>query len=310
VAEATLKVIVFPGGFNLPLWAGLKQGFFARRGLSLELHFTTSSMQQLAGLIRGDWEIGFTAVDNVIAYQEGQGEAAIDREPDLFAFMGGDNGFLRLVVQPEIRGYADLRGRTLSVDALTTGFAFVLRKMLALNGVAEQDVSFERGGGVMQRWEALKAGKHAGTLLLTPFELIAQKIGLRLLQSASDVFPRYQGVVGAARRGWAERNSETLVAFIRAYLDALDWLFQPANRAAAAALLVEKMPNMSPDLASTTCDIFLAGEGGFDPLARLDVEGVKTVLALRSEYGQPQKSLADPRRYDDLGCYERALKTL
>ena len=55
MAEATLKVIVFPGGFNLPLWTGLKQGFFARRGLSLELHFTTNSMQQLAGLIRGDW---------------------------------------------------------------------------------------------------------------------------------------------------------------------------------------------------------------------------------------------------------------
>jgi ABC-type nitrate/sulfonate/bicarbonate transport system substrate-binding protein len=67
VAERTLNVIVFPGGFNLPLWAGIRQGFFARRGLSLALHFTTSSMEQLAGLVRGDWDLGLTGFDNVVA---------------------------------------------------------------------------------------------------------------------------------------------------------------------------------------------------------------------------------------------------
>ena len=130
-----LNVIVFPGGFNLPIWAGVHSGAFARHDVEIRLHFTTNSMQQLAGLVRGEWEIGLTGFDNVIAYQEGQGEAEIDRAPDLFVFMGGDNAFLRLAVQPDIGSYADLRGKVLSVDALTTGFAFVLRKMLASNGI-------------------------------------------------------------------------------------------------------------------------------------------------------------------------------
>lgn len=307
MADRTLSVIVFPGGFNLPLWAGIRQGFYARRGLSLALHFTTSSMEQLAGLVRGDWEIGLTGFDNVVAYQEGQGEAAIDRAPDLFAFMGGDDAFLRLVVQKDIAGYADLKGKTLSVDALTTGFAFVLRKMLALNGVAESDVKFERAGGVMQRWEALKAGTHAGTLLITPFELIAQKLGLRLLQSAREVFPRYQGLVGAARRGWAVANGAVLTAFIRAHLDSLAWLHDRANKPAACAILVEKVPNMSAELASATYDTLLKLPGGFEPEARMDTEGMKAVLALRSEFGRPQKTLADPAKYVDLSYYERAL---
>ena len=42
-------------------------------------------------------------------------------------------------------------------------------------------------------------------------------------------------------------------------------------------------------------------------MARLDIEGIKTVLALRSEYGRPQRALADPRKYDDLSYYDRAL---
>jgi ABC-type nitrate/sulfonate/bicarbonate transport system substrate-binding protein len=302
-----LRVIVFPGGFNLPLWFGIHCGAFAKQNLDVQLHFTTSSVQQMTGLLRGEWDVGLTGFDNVVAYQEGQGEAEIESAPDLFAFMGGDNAFLRIVVQPDIQSYADLRGKTLSVDALTTGFAFVLRKMLALNGIAEHEVTFERVGGVMQRFQALKEGKHAGTLLLTPFELIAQKLGMRVLQSASDVLPHYQGVAGAARRSWAEANADVLIAFIRGYVETLDQLYSRDNEDQACALLVEKVPNMSPELARGTYRVLVAEKTGFEPKARLDLAGIETVLKLRSEYGRPQKLLSDIRKYDDLSYYQRAV---
>ena len=40
----------------------------------------------------------------------------------------------------------------------------------------------------------------------------------------------------------------------------------------------------------------------------LDMEGVKTVLALRSKYGQPRKSLTDPAPYYDSSFYDAAMK--
>lgn len=307
MAAKKLDVIVFPGGFNLPLWTGQEQGFFAQQGLEVELHLTSSSMEQLSGLIRGDWDIGMTGIDNVVAYQEGQGEAEIDRDPDLFVFMGGDDAFLRLVVQGDIQSYEDLRGKQLSVDALTTGFAFVLRKMIEKAGLDEDAVEFVRAGGVMQRWDALKAGTHAGTLLLTPFELIAEKLGLRLLQKASDVIPAYQGLVGATRRGWVEENGEALTGYIRGYLDALDWLYDRNNRAAACALLMSKVPNMGDEIAQATYDVLLGETGGFERQAKLDIDGIRTVLELRSQYGRPQKTLTDPHKYTDLTWYERAM---
>ncbi len=302
-----LRVIVFPGGFNLPLWFGIDCGAFAKQTLDIQLHFTTSSVQQMSGLLRGDWEIGLTGFDNVVAYQEGQGEAEIAGEPDLFAFMGGDNAFLRIAVQSDIRSYRDLKGKSLSVDALTTGFAFVLRKMLALNGIAEHEVTFERVGGVMQRFQALKEGRQAGTLLITPFDLIAQKLGMRVLQSASDVLPHYQGIVGAARRSWAKANADVLTGFIRGYVEALDQICSRDNEDKACSLLVEKVPNMSPELARETYRILVAERTGFEPKARLDFQGIETVLRLRSEYGRPQKTLSDLRKYDDLSYYERAV---
>ena len=52
----------------------------------------------------------------------------------------------------------------------------------------------------------------------------------------------------------------------------------------------------------------LAGPKGFTPKAKLDIDGVKRVLALRSRYGEPKKELSDPLKYYDAAYYEAALK--
>src|SRR4029077_1588199 len=124
MATDTITGLVFPGGFNLPLWTAIDRQFFKSYGIEIEPHYTTSSMEQLSGLISGRWQIALTGFDNIVAYQEGQGEARSDVAPDVFGCMGGDAALLRLVVRSDIASYADVSGKTLSVDALTTGFAF------------------------------------------------------------------------------------------------------------------------------------------------------------------------------------------
>jgi ABC-type nitrate/sulfonate/bicarbonate transport system substrate-binding protein len=303
---APLQVIVFPGGFNWPIWAALEKGLFAAEGLDVKLTPTPSSAFQLQNLIEGKFDVGMTAFDNVVAYQEGQGEATITGTPDLFVFMGGDNGFLRLVVTPEVQSYADLRGKELSVDALTTGYSFVLQKMLQTGGLKPDEYALVRAGGVLQRWEALREKKHAGTMLITPFEVLAEAAGFRRLGNAVDALGRYQGLVGAARRSWARENPAKLVGYIRAYRAGLAWLYDPANQAEALQLLQKNVRGMTHDLAAKTYGVLLAPVGGFDRAAALDVEGARTVLKLRSEYGRPQKELTDPGRYVDLSYYEQA----
>ena len=62
---------------------------------------------------------------------------------------------------------------------MTTGYAFVLRELLAKNGIAESDVTFERAGGALSRFQELIKGSHAGTILVTPFDLLAIEKGMR-----------------------------------------------------------------------------------------------------------------------------------
>ena len=302
-----LRVIVFPGGFNWPLFVAEDRGLFAARGLAVTVTATPNSIFQLTSLIRGEFDIAMTAIDNVIAYQEGQGEALLDRTPDLFAFMGADSGFLSLVTRPEIRRFADLAGRILSVDAFTTGYAFVLYEMLRLNGLTQGDYALDNAGGMIQRYGALTEGRHAGTIVSTPYELLAEAAGLRCLAAARDLLPRYQGNVGAARRAWAQANASALVAYIEAYGAALDWLFEPANRRAAIAILGRHVAAVTPALAAPICDRLLHPTDGFQHRAAIDPDGVRTVLALRSRYGKPARTLDEPDRYLDLTWYKRAL---
>jgi ABC-type nitrate/sulfonate/bicarbonate transport system substrate-binding protein len=304
----TLEVIVFPGGFNWPIWAAQEKGFFDKHGVTLNITPTPNSQFQLKNLIEGKFDIAMTAIDNVIAYSEGQGAAKTDVEPDIFAFMGGDNGFLRLVAVPEVKAITDLRGKQVSVDALTTGYAFVLRKILNNAGLKPEEFEFVRAGGVMQRYQALMKKEHAATLLISPFEVNAEAAGFNRLADGSEALGNYQGLVGAARRSWAKDNEAQLVGYIRGYREGLDWLYDPANKAEAIAILRKNAPNLTEDLAAKSYDVLLHPKNGFERNAALNVEGVKTALQLRSEYGEPKKQLTDPAKYYDLTYYDKAKK--
>jgi ABC-type nitrate/sulfonate/bicarbonate transport system substrate-binding protein len=288
-----LRVVVFPGGFNLPTWAAERQGFFEQNGVSVDLTLTPSSTFQMQGLAEGRFDIAMTAFDNVVAYQEGQGEAKIPDNPDMFAFMGSDSGFLSVLGSKGVKSFADLKGKKLSVDAMTTGFAFVLRELLAKNGIAESDVTFERAGGVVERFQALMKGAHAATMVLTPFDLIGAAQGCAQLARAGEHLGAYLGVVGAARRSWATQNEKALAGFVRAYRDGVAFLYE--NREIAEALLVANIRAMTPELARRSLDVFLDEKTGFYRDLRLDAKGMQTVLDLRSKFTGTR--LTDPGKY-------------
>ena len=75
----------------------------------------------------------------------------------------------------------------------------------------------------------------------------------------------------------------------------------------AIALFRENLPNATPELPAKSYDILLGATGGFSRKAAIDMAGVRTVLALRSEYGEPKKKLRDAKKYIDLRYYRAAM---
>jgi ABC-type nitrate/sulfonate/bicarbonate transport system substrate-binding protein len=301
-----LRVIAFGGGHNLPIWAAQRQGFFEENGVKVVLSFTPSSTFLVKSLFDGKQDLGVASIDNVIAYQEGQGETEIPPDPDLFAFFGGDDGFLTLVSAPPVKTFGALKGKTISVDAMTTGFAFVLREMLQRRGLAESDLKFAKAGGTPNRFKELMAGKHDATLLRTPFELIAQEKGFHVLARGEEVGP-YLGTCGVARRSWAKENEAALVAFLRGYHQGLQFVYDAKNRDVDEAMLVANLKEMTPALAKRSLKVLLDPKNGLFKDMALDPARLATVLKLRSKYAEPKKELTDASRYADDAYLRKAL---
>ena len=302
----TINTITFGGGYNVPAWIAQRQGFFAKHGVAVNLVYTPDSVYLMKNLIEGKFDMALTSIDNLIAYQEGQGEAKVDAPVDLAAFMGMDNAFLYLVTAPQIKTFADLRGKELSVDAMSTGFAFVLREMVNRSEIKESEITYVRAGGSPNRFRNLLEGRHAGTLLPTPFEMQAVEKGYNKLAAGMDLFGHYMGRTAFAQRAWLKQNEAAVVGFMRAYRDAMEYLFDSRNREICEALLIANDPGMTPALAKKTYEVFVNPKNGLFRNLALDIEGVKTVLDLRSKYGVPQKTLTDSSKYVDLTLHQKA----
>jgi ABC-type nitrate/sulfonate/bicarbonate transport system substrate-binding protein len=304
---STLRLISFPATSNLPIFAGNELGLFRRHGVEVVLETTPSSMHLMRKLIAGEYDMGCGAVDNVVAYQEGAGEVAVDREPDLFIVAGATQTEVSFAVSPDVEGYADLKGKRLALDALTTGFAFVLYRLIENAGMKLDDVEMVSVGSTPSRWEGVQKGEFAGTLLIEPLTSMARAAGYRVLGGTLD-FDHYCGQVFAASRAWAAAHCDVVVGFLRGWLDALDWVRDPANRKAVEETLGRNMPQMKPQAIAPSTAKLLDPRSGLIPLAAFDREGLKTVLELRSQYAPQKKRLTDPDKYVDLSYYEKALK--
>jgi ABC-type nitrate/sulfonate/bicarbonate transport system substrate-binding protein len=158
-----------------------------------------------------------------------------------------------------------------------------------------------------ERYEALVNHQQAGSLLVPPFTLAATDRGFNEIGTALSVLGHYQGGVAAVRRTWAASHKDALIGFIRSNIAALDWLYNPANKDEALQILQKHLPGTKADIAEKSYRVLLDPINGFPKKAEIDVEGIKSVIEIRSQYAEPHKTLADPSRYYDLSYYKAAI---
>jgi ABC-type nitrate/sulfonate/bicarbonate transport system substrate-binding protein len=303
-AQTPLRVMVFAGLTNFSIFAAQQQGLFAKHGLAVELINTPSSDAMREGLAKGDIQIAHAGVDNAVAMAE-------LAKADVAIVTGGDNGFNRIIAQPEIKSYADLRGRTVVVDAPNTAFALLLYKVLKDNGLNKGDYMVKPVGGSPTRLDALLKDKaNAASVLNPPFIFNALEAGMRDLGPAAKSIGAYQSDGAFVMRGWANANSDTLIRYIRAYVEGRRWAVDPANKAAAIQLLVDRL-KLTPQVAAQSYALAADPVDGIAKDARFDMEGFKNVLKLRAEIeGQWGGVPPAPEKYLDLSYYDKALAGL
>lgn len=297
-----LRVNIFNTSSNLPLLAALAKGYFAQRGLSIDIQNTPNSDEQRAGLASGKFDIAHAAVDNAVAMIETGNDAVI--------VSGGDAGMNDFMVRAEINSIQDLRGKLLAVDAPNTAYALAAKKILKLNGLLEnRDYSVKLAGGTGPRAAAMVADPQlAAAMINPPFSFSVLDKGLKSLGSQFDLLGPYQATGAFVMRPWAVLHADVLTRYLAAYIDGQRYVLNPANRPEMVALLVASF-KLSQQVSDGTYDALVKPGSGLAPDARFNAEGFKTVLAIRAEMeGMWGGTPPAPDKYLDLTYYDKALQ--
>ena len=297
----TLRVNVFRGASNLPIYMAQEKGYFARRGITLQMLFTPNSTEQRAGLAAGKFELAHAAVDNTVAMIE-------VAKADAVIVAGGDGGMNEVLVRQEINKVSDMRGRTYVVDAPNTAYALIGRKIFKDAGLKEgQDYKIFPLGGSEARTKGLDTPEGAATLLNPPWNFLAKERGAKSLGRTIDLFGPYQAQGVFVMRPWAAQNGSALERYLAAYIEGCRAAQDPAQRNLALNVLKREL-KLTDQVAEMTYTELMTKGSGLAPDCAFDMQGFRNVLALRAEIeGQWGGTAPDPARFIDMSFYNRAL---
>jgi ABC-type nitrate/sulfonate/bicarbonate transport system substrate-binding protein len=305
-AQTKITVVTFSGATNLQVWVAVDRGFFAKEGLDVTHEITRGSTPEMEGLMSGKYQFGSSALDNMIAISEGQGDVKFDNY-DMVAILGVHSGMNKIITRPEIKSYADIKGKAIASDAVNSGYGLVLVKILQTKGMTlNKDYTALAVGSTPNRISAMQDGKAVAAVISPPEHLKLMKEGYNLLGDATEAIGAYQGSAFIVRRSWAKEHEKEVLAFIRAQVAATDYVF--ADKAGALAVMKKNIKGLSDAELESAYTEMVTSKGGLNKGAKINMDGVKMLLTLRNELSGSDKKVTDLNKYIDVTYYEKALQ--
>ena len=190
--------------------------FFAEEGLDVEVvsfNADTEAVQAVAG----------AAVDIAVPSTIGLVNLVKAEHPVKAFYAGYNQADFSWLAQPDIKTWADLKGKTFGVSAVGSLNDYLTRHLLRKHGLdPEQDVQFVGGGTAANLMAALRAGRVNAAVLSPPFKWQAETEGFtRLGTQADEIGPEWPKGVYVAREEFINQHPNTLRAFLRAHIRAI-----------------------------------------------------------------------------------------
>jgi ABC-type nitrate/sulfonate/bicarbonate transport system substrate-binding protein len=283
-----------------PLWVAQKQGFFDRQGLDAQLVLVSGAEKSTMALVGGSVYVGSGSIDATIG--------AAEQGADLVATGGVINGLTHMLMgAKKFKSYEDLRGANIGSSGITSGTAFVLRRMMASKGLQyPKDYNLVNVGPSAQSYLALTANRVDAALIAVPLSSDAAELGYNIIGRAADIIPNYQLTEISTRRSWAEKNRPIMVRFMKAMVLAMRWLYD--NKEPAIDFLAKEM-RLKPEHARKGWEYYTEHKI-WNPNAEANVEGVRTVIQIMADRGLLKAPLPSPAKYLDNSYLQEALKEL
>ncbi len=262
---------------NWPFLIAEQEGMFQREGIDLKRVIGGSTTATTQALVAGSTDFAQMNLVNLLG--------ADSAGADLIA-VGGDATvpIYTLIVHPSIKSYADLKGQRLAITGPTDPLNYVLARMLSANGLKTTDYELISLGGAPQRLAAIQKGGVAGSLINQPSDFIALASGFSSLGLSTDYVDNFQYTVTGVRREWAQKNRPLVVRFLRAYVKACEFFYEPRNKDAVIRALAEKTKSEREE-AEKTYGLYMQTKKTIPRDGGIDVQGARKVAENWKEFG-------------------------
>jgi len=191
----------------LPAFVALDRGIYKSEGLDVELISVRSATVAVQALLGGQMQYILTIGPQMPAIWEGSDIVLLAQQIGRPTFS--------LIVTPDIRKVADLRGKKLGVSFGGSTYAGI-RALLEVNRIGEKDVEYVHIPGSAPKVAAMKQGLIAAALLAPPADYIAIQSGFKRLLNLADVFKDTAFTGLAATGKWVRENPQQVKKMVRA----------------------------------------------------------------------------------------------
>jgi len=271
-----------------------RKGFFSREGINLEMvPIEGGANNMMAALDKGTVEITRTATPYLIqAVLKGSEGVAIAGETLTPIYS--------LIAKPEIKTFADLKGKVVGLSLAVDTISISTRKLMAKNGTKEGDFKVKELVGTPARADCLRKGECDAVPLGQPEDFLLMKQGYQRLGVSTDAVPSFLFTVSAVRKSWGEKNQEALVRYVRGLASAFRFMRNSANRDEVVRMTAETTGSPE-EIARQTLSLYFEPDRGVVPKqGELDVKGLGQVIQFMAEAGELKPPLPAPERFVDL----------
>ena len=228
---------------------------------------------------------------------------AIEAGADLVAFgKGMDPAPYSLMAKKELKSIADLKGKSISLADAGDVYTEATKEIIRKGGLdPEKDINFRYGGNSNQRMAALVAGAVDAVPLIPPQDRMMTDQGFNSLAYYPDYFPNLTLSLSAVARPWASKNPEIMKSFMRAQKAAITWLYDPANKSEAIALLMTET-NADRPSAEQAYDQFLIKMRIFPANGCIELKGLQVLVDILSRINKNVKGGPADKYVDTQWC--------
>lgn len=273
-ASAPAKIVIAHAAVNarvLPLWVAREQGFFTKYGVPSETIFIRAAPTLVAAMTSGDIQVGYTGGTAVLGAAAGGSDLKI-----LAAFT--NRVTYDVVTRKNIKTPEDLRGKIFGVQSI--GGTVWMGAILALEHFgldANRDkISLIAAGDQSVLAQALVAGTIDATVLDGVMSRPLHENGYPILAELSKANLPISSVGIVAKNSFIQSYPQTVENVLKALLESEAFIFGPANKSRAMAILKKYLHINDHEAEEGYKDVIT----GLDRKPFASLEGLKNVQRL------------------------------